>query len=125
MVSSDGPPGDFWTAVLNQVSFPRRVSAASTQPGCDIPNKANQQLATIPFFRARQFSPTCRIASGRVYTRKITRNEKILQQREVHVPEDRREREGNSRRSSSIFPNRPVEDCRWSVAASVQVSYRV
>lgn len=45
--------------------------------------------------------------------------------------EDRREREregeavGNSCRSSSIFPNRPVEDCRWSVAASVQVSYRV
>lgn len=68
VVSLEGLLGDFWTAVLNQVSFPWRVSGTSNpfslppclalslslsliEPACDISNKVHEQLvATVSFF---------------------------------------------------------------------------
>lgn len=72
VVSLEGLLGDFWTAVLNQVSFPWRVSGTSNpfslplppsltlpplslflshvQPACDILNKAYERLATNTSF---------------------------------------------------------------------------
>ena len=66
--------------------------------------KANQQHVTVSFFCARQFSPTCRIASSAYPENNPEMRKYSNIMRYTFV--DRRDALVNSCRSSSIFRNR-------------------